>query len=116
MKVQVRIIKSPYTDVPTESLQAILCNHAHDRLLVRISIRQLYDIMEVLVQRREEEDPNAFRSNEEALADFRQHYMPKEPKRLHYDYAGGFDHALLELSDVLPASCYAVDAIKKNGK
>ena len=33
--------------------------------------------MEVLARRREEEDPQAFRSDEEALADFRKNYMPK---------------------------------------
>ena len=33
--------------------------------------------MEVLARRREEEEPQAFRSDEEALADFRKNYMPK---------------------------------------
>jgi hypothetical protein len=36
--------------------------------------------MEVLARRREEENPQAFRSDEEALAEFRKHYMPKEKK------------------------------------
>lgn len=107
MKVKVRIIKSPYTGVPTESLQAILRNHAHNKLLARVCTAQLYDIMGVLADRREASAP-PFKTNEEALAEFKQHYMPKEPTRLQYDYAGGFDHALLELSDVLPASCYKV--------
>lgn len=71
MKVKIKTISPPYTDAPTASLQAILRNHAHDRLRVRIGIKQLYDIMEELVRRREQEDPNAFRSNEEALADLR---------------------------------------------
>ena len=75
MKVKVRIIKSPYTDVPTKSLEAILRNHAYDKLRVKISIEQLYDIMEVLAERREASG-YPFKSNEEALAEFRQYYMP----------------------------------------
>jgi hypothetical protein len=44
--------------------------------------------MEVLSKRRQTENPQAFRSNEEAFAEFREHYMPKEknvsvqPKKL----------------------------------
>ena len=107
MKVTVRIIKSPYTDVPTKSLQAILRNHAFDKLLLKIETKQLYDIMDVLVDRHEASGYQ-FKSNEQALTEFKQHYMTRERQQLHYDYAGGYDHCLLELSDVLPASAYAV--------
>ena len=107
MKAKVRIITPPYTDVPTQTLQAILRKHAHDNLSVQISIDRLYEIMEVLVEQYEASG-YPFKSDEEALAEFRQYYMPKEHKQLHYDYAGGYDHCLVELSDVLPASAYAV--------
>ena len=77
MKVKVRKIASPYTDVPTESLQAICRNHAHDKLHVHIGTKQLYDIMGVLADRRKASGCY-FRSNEEAWAEFVRHYMPRE--------------------------------------
>ena len=58
-------------------MQEILRKHAHDELETEPDTDELYYIMEVLARRREEEDPHAFRSNEEALADFRHNYMPK---------------------------------------
>lgn len=66
-----------YDSLSTEELQEILRKHAHDELETEPDTDELYYIMEVLARRREEEDPQAFRSNEEALADFRQNYMPK---------------------------------------
>lgn len=78
MKVTVRRIAVPYQDVPTESLQSILRNHAHDRLQVRIGTRQLYDIMGELARRREIAG-TPFRSNEAAWSDFVKYYMPKKP-------------------------------------
>lgn len=114
MKVKVRKIATPYTDVPTESLQAICRNHAHDKLQVHIGTKQIYDIMDELARRRQESGADPFRSNEEAWADFVAHYMPrKDVRKLRVDYLGGYDHCLVELSDVLPASCYAVEATKK---
>ena len=68
---------SRYDSMTTEELQEILCKHAHDELVTEPDTDELYYIMEVLARRREEEDPQAFRSNEEALADFRKNYMPK---------------------------------------
>lgn len=68
---------SHYDSMTTEELQEILRKHAHDELVTEPDTDELYYIMEVLARRREEEDPQAFRSNEEALADFRQNYMPK---------------------------------------
>lgn len=66
-----------YDSMTTEELQEILRKHAHDELETEPDTDELYYIMEVLARRREEEDPQAFRSNEEALADFRKNYMPK---------------------------------------
>ena len=75
MRVKVRKIEAPYQDVPTESLQAILRNHAHDRLMVRIGTEQLYAIMDELA-RRDEAAGTRLRSTEEAWAEFEKHYMP----------------------------------------
>ena len=47
-----------------------------------------------------------------ALTDTKQHYMPQHNSQLHVDYAGGYDHCLLELSDVLPASLYGTNTRK----
>ena len=66
-----------YDSLPTEELQEILRKHAHGELETEPDTDELYYIMEVLTRRREEENPQAFRSDEEALADFRKHYMPK---------------------------------------
>ena len=68
---------SQYDSLPTEELQEILRKHAHGELETEPDTDELYYIMEVLARRREEEDPQAFRSDEEALADFRKNYMPK---------------------------------------
>lgn len=66
-----------YDSMTTEELQEILRKHAHDELETEPDTDELFYIMEVLARRREEEDPQAFRSNEEALEDFRKNYMPK---------------------------------------
>ena len=66
-----------YDSLSTEELQEILRKHAHDELETEPDTDELYYIMEVLARRREEEDPQAFRSDEEALADFRKNYMPQ---------------------------------------
>ena len=68
---------SHYDSLTTEELQEILRKHAHDELETEPDTDELYYIMEVLARRREEQDPQAFRSDEEALADFRKNYMPK---------------------------------------
>ena len=69
-----------YDSLPTEELQEILRKHANGELQTEPDTDELYYIMEVLARRREEENPQAFRSDEEALAEFRKHYMPKEKK------------------------------------
>ena len=71
---------SHYDSMTTEELQEILRKHAHGELETEPDTDELYYIMEVLARRREEENPQAFRSDEEALAEFRKHYMPKEKK------------------------------------
>ena len=68
---------SYYDSMTTEELREILHKHAHDELETEPDTDELYYIMEVLARRREEENPQAFRSNEEALADFRKNYMPQ---------------------------------------
>lgn len=71
---------SHYDSMTTEELQEILRKHAHDELETEPDTDELYYIMEVLARRREEVDPQAFRSDEEAYAEFCEHYMPKENK------------------------------------
>ena len=68
---------SHYDSLITEELQEILRKHAHGELEAEPDTDELYYIMEVLARRREEEDSQAFRSDEEALADFRKNYMSK---------------------------------------
>ena len=67
-----------YDSLSTKELQEILRKHAHGELETEPDTDELYYIMEVLARRREEQDPQAFRPDEEALADFCKHYMPKE--------------------------------------
>ena len=69
---------SHYDSLPTEELQEILRKHANGELQTEPDTDELYYIMEVLARRREEQDPQAFRSDEEAYAEFCEHYMPKE--------------------------------------
>lgn len=69
---------SRYNSMSTQELQEILRKHAHGELDTEPDTQELYEIMEVLSVRRQQNEPQAFRSNEEALAEFRQHYMPKE--------------------------------------
>ncbi len=69
---------SHYDSMTTEELREILRKHAHGELETEPDTEELYYIMEVLAQRKEMNDPQAFRSDEEALADFRKYYMPQE--------------------------------------
>ena len=69
---------SIYDSMTTEELQEILRKHAYGELETEPDTDELYYIMEVLAQRKEMNDPQAIRSDEEALADFRKHYIPKE--------------------------------------
>ena len=69
---------SRYDSMSTEELQEILRKHAHGELETEPDTQELFEIMEVLSVRRQKEEPQAFRSNEEAYAEFCEHYMPKE--------------------------------------
>ena len=69
---------SRYDSMSTEELQEILRKHAHGELDTEPDTDELFEIMEVLSARRQQQEPQAFRSDEEALTEFRQHYMPKE--------------------------------------
>ena len=74
---------SKYDSLPTEELQELLRKHAYGELETEPDTDELYYIMEVLAQRREKQDPQAFRSDEESLAVFYKHYMPKEKQEVH---------------------------------
>ena len=72
-----------YDSLSMEELQEFLRKHAYGELETEPDTDELYYIMEVLARRRDQQDPQAFRSDEEAMADFRKHYMPKEKKAEH---------------------------------
>ena len=72
-----------YDSMTTEELQEILCKHAHDELQTEPDTDELYHIMEVLAQRREKNEPQAFRSDLEALSDFCKNHVPQEKKQTH---------------------------------
>lgn len=71
---------SQYDCMTTEELQEILRKHTHDELETEPDTQELLKIMEVLSVRRQNADLPAFRSDEEAFAEFCEHYMPKEKK------------------------------------
>ena len=70
--------RSRYDSMSTEELQEILRKHTHSELETEPDTQDLFEIMEVLSKRRQEENPQAFLSDEEAFAEFKQYYMPKE--------------------------------------
>ena len=74
---------SRYDCMTTEDLQEILRKHAHNELDTEPDTEELFKIMEVLSVRRQNADSPAFRSDEEAYAEFCKHYMPKENKSSH---------------------------------
>ena len=69
---------SRYDSMSTEELQEILRKHTHGELETEPDTQDLFEIMEVLSKRRQQQNPQAFRSDEEAFAEFREHYMPEE--------------------------------------
>ncbi len=76
---------SRFDSMSTEELQEILRKHTNGELETDPDTDDLFAIMEVLSNRRQEENPQAFRSNEEAFAEFQQYYMPtKKTKRASY--------------------------------
>ena len=73
---------SHYASMSTEELQEILRKHAHGELETEPDTQELFEIMEVLsVRRQENATMQPFRSDEEALAEFREFYMPKEEEK-----------------------------------
>ena len=71
---------SRFASMSTEELQEILRKHTHGELETEPDTHDLFEIMEVLSKRRQQQNPQAFRSDEEAFAEFRKHYMPKESR------------------------------------
>ena len=71
---------SRFDSMSTEELQEILRKHTHGELETEPDTQDLFEIMEVLSKRRQQQNPQAFRSDEEAFAEFRKHYMPKESR------------------------------------
>jgi hypothetical protein len=69
---------SRYDCMTTEELQEILRKHAHGELETEPDTEELFKIMEVLSERQQNTDASAYRSDEEAFAEFCEHYMPKE--------------------------------------
>lgn len=69
---------SRFDSISTEELQEILRKHTHGELETEPDTQDLFEIMEVLSKRRQQQNPQAFRTDDEALAEFRKHYIPKE--------------------------------------
>lgn len=67
-----------YECMTTEELQEILRKHAHGELETEPDTEDLFKIMEVLSERRQNTDAPAYRSDEKAFAEFCEHYMPKD--------------------------------------
>lgn len=74
---------SRYDCMTTEELQEILRKHSHNELETEPDTEELFKIMEVLSERRQNTDVPAYRSDEEAFAEFCEHYMPKEIEKSH---------------------------------
>lgn len=72
---------SRYDCMTTEELQEILRKHAYNELETEPDTEELFEIMEVLSERRHNTDAPAYRSDEEAFAEFCEHYMPKEKEK-----------------------------------
>ena len=74
--------RSGVDTMSTEELQEILRKHVHGELDTEPDTDELYKIMEVLAERRRQQpSEQRFRSDEEAFADFKANYMPKEDKK-----------------------------------
>ena len=69
MEVRVTKLTWPYCEASTESLQAVLRNHAEDRFIGNISTKQLYEIMDVLASR-SKQSGEPWSSPDEAWARF----------------------------------------------
>ena len=74
---------SQYDHMTTEELQKILRKHAHGELETEPDTEELFKIMEGLSERRQNTDAPVYRSDEEAFAEFCEHYMPEEKEKSH---------------------------------
>ena len=61
---------SRFDTMSTEELQEILRIHANGELEKEPDTEELFQIMGVLSKRRKQQEPHAFRPNEQAFADF----------------------------------------------
>lgn len=92
---------SRYEAMSTVELQEILRKHTHNELETEPDTYDLYEIMEVLSSRRQNAGFPAFRSDEAAFAEFREHYMPKERKSARSAAAGFSNRAFRTAAAVL---------------
>ena len=92
---------SRYNSMSTQELQEILRKHAHGELDTEPDTQELYEIMEVLSVRRQNEFPQAFRSDEEAYAEFCEQYLPKENVDTHPKVIQFPNHILKTVAAVL---------------
>ena len=76
-----REASSRYDCMTTEELQEILRKHAHGELETEPDTDELFIIMEVLSERRQNAGFPAFHSDERAYDEFCEHYMPKEQEK-----------------------------------
>ena len=66
---------SRFDSMSTEELQEILRKHTQGELITEPDTQDLLQIMEVLSKRQHQQDPQTFRSNKEAFAEFCKHYI-----------------------------------------
>ena len=82
-ELETRTDFSQYECMTTKELQEILRKHAHNELETEPDTEELFKIMEVLSERRQDEGSPTFRSDEEAFAELCEHYLPQEEQRAH---------------------------------
>ena len=92
---------SCYDSMTTEELQEILCKHAHGELKTEPDTEELFKIMEVLSERRQNADTPAYRSDEEAFSEFCEHYMPKEKEGSRPEVMGRTNRVFKTIAAVL---------------
>ena len=92
---------SGYDHMTTEELEKILRKHAHGELETEPDTEELFRIMEVLSERRQNTDALAYRSDEEAFAEFCEHYMPKEKQKTHPKVIGFSNRVFKTVAAVL---------------
>lgn len=92
---------SQYDCMTTEELQEILRKHAHNELETEPDTEELFKIMEVLSVRRQNTDSPAFLSDEEAFAEFDEHYLPKEKEDARPKFVGPSNRILKTVAALL---------------